>query len=106
MSFHGEVRKNSSLLAALSIALYSTGAHALEPGELAGEPVLLDVTANSSVYYNFDNRDSKPNQVASAANDHWGALYNRLTTQATLGQFQFGLRLDSAWFYRSPAAAQ
>jgi len=77
---------------ALSVALASARARALEPGSVAGEPVLLEVNESSSVYYNFDNRDSKPNQVATRANDDFGLVYNRLSLQATRGHFS-ALRL-------------
>jgi hypothetical protein len=90
----------------LSAALIAPGALALEPGNVAGEPVLLDVNESSSVYYNFDNRDSKPSQVGTRANDDYGLVYNRLSLQATRGRLSLGLRVDSVWFYASPNATQ
>src|SRR4051812_14406590 len=90
----------------LTAALVATRALALEPGSVAGEPVLVDVSESSSVYYNFDNRDSKPNQVATRANDDFGLVYNRLSVQATRGNFSLGARVDSVWFYASPNATQ
>ena len=71
----------------LVAALWPSAARALEPGNVAGEPVLLDVSESGSVYYNFDNRDSKPSQVSTRANDHFGLAYNRLSLQATRGRF-------------------
>jgi hypothetical protein len=95
-------------LAALSLgcALVSARALALEPGKFAGEAVLVDVSESSSVYYNFDNRDAKPNQVATRANDDFGLVYNRLSAQATAGSLSLGVRLDNVWFYDSPNATQ
>src|SRR3954469_13104895 len=90
----------------LSAALLAPPAFALEPGTLAGEPVLVDVSESSSVYYNFDNRDSKPSQVATRANDHFGLVYNRLSAQATAGSFSLGVRVDNVWFYASPNVTQ
>jgi len=90
----------------LCAALVSARALALEPGSVAGEPVLVDVSESSSVYYNFDNRDSKPNQVATRANDDFGLVYNRLSAQATAGSFSLGVRVDNVWFYTSPNATQ
>jgi len=90
----------------LSAALVATHAHALEPGNVGGEPVLLDVTESSSVYYNFDNRDSKPSQVQTRANDDYGLVYNRLSVQATRGNLSLGVRVDNVWFYKSPNATQ
>lgn len=88
----------------LAIVLGAPGAVALEPGHVAGEPVLLDVNQSSSVYYNFDNRDSKPSQVGTRANDDYGLIYNRLSVQATRGYLSLGARVDSVWFYASPSA--
>jgi hypothetical protein len=90
-------------LASLSL---SHRALALEPGKVAGQPVLVDVSESSSVYYNFDNRDSKPSQVATRANDHFGLVYNRLSAQATVGSFSLGVRVDNVWFYASPNVTQ
>jgi len=90
----------------LAAALVATHALALEPGSVAGEPVLLDVNESSSVYYNFDNRDSKPSQVATRANDHFGLVYNRLSLQATRGHLSLGVRVDNVWFYASPDPTQ
>jgi hypothetical protein len=90
----------------LSAALVASHALALEPGSVAGQPVLLDVSESSSAYYNFDNRDSKPSQVGTRANDDYGLVYNRLNLQATRGNLSLGLRLDSVWFYASPNATR
>lgn len=88
------------------VALWAHGAHALEPGSVGGEPVLLDVSESGSVYYNFDNRDTKPSQVSTRANDNFGLVYNRLSLQATAGRFSVGVRVDNVWFYASPNATQ
>jgi Family of unknown function (DUF6029) len=90
----------------LCVALVSARALALEPGSVAGQPVLVDVNESSSVYYNFDNRDSKPNQVATRANDNFGLIYNRLSAQATAGSLSLGVRVDNVWFYASPNVTQ
>ena len=79
---------------------------ALEPVDVFGTPVAFDVTESSSLLYNFDNRDTRPNQVTTRANDDWGLLYDRLNVLANGGAWQIGLRLDNAWFYRSPNATQ
>jgi hypothetical protein len=76
-------------------------ASALEPS-VFGEPVTLDVTEASTLSYNSDNRDSRPNQVATRANDDWGVFYNRLNLIGSHGAWRIGLRVDQAWFFRSP----
>ena len=87
---------------ASSVALWSAQASALEPGSVAGTPVLLDVSESGSVVYNFDNRDSRPSQVATRANDHFGFASNRLILQATAGKVSVGVRVDSIWFFAAP----
>lgn len=92
------------LLIALPLAagIVPGSALALEPGSLAGQPVLVDISESGSVYYNFDNRDTKPSQVGSYANDDFGLVYNRLSVQATSGAVSIGARIDNVWFYASP----
>ena len=92
----------TSLLAALAVAFTAAPALAIEPGKLGDEEVRLDVTNASSVIYNFDNRDDQPHDVATRANDEWGMWYNRLNLQASWGKWTAGVRVDNAWFYRSP----
>ncbi len=77
-------------------------ARALEPGQIGGDALHIDITDASSVIYNFDNRDTKPLDVPTRANDGWGMWYNRLNLQASSGKWTLGLRVDNAWFYRSP----
>jgi hypothetical protein len=81
-------------------------ARALEPTDVLGVPVAFDVTESSTVSYNFDNRDTRPNQVATRANDDWGLLYNRVNVLANGGAWQVGLRIDNAWFFRYPNPTQ
>ena len=98
------MRWSAALGTATSILLGLSSARALEAGEVGGEPLRLDITNASSLLYNVDNRDSRPNTVETLANDDWGFWYNRLNVQANWGKWQLGLRLDSAWFYTSPNA--
>jgi hypothetical protein len=86
----------------LTAVLSPSAAFGLEPGSVAGKPVLVDVSESGSVYYNFDNRDSKPSQVGTRANDDFGLVYNRLSVQATSGAVSVGVRIDNVWFYASP----
>jgi hypothetical protein len=86
----------------LSAALVPLQASALEPGQVGDTPVLMDVSESASVYYNLDNRDSRPGQVTTRANDDFGLVYNRLSVQTTAGSVSLGARLDNVWFYTSP----
>jgi hypothetical protein len=74
----------------------------VETAPVDGEPVRIDVTDATSVFYNVDNRNSRPGVTATRLDDDWGVWYNRLNTQASWKKFQVGLRLDSAWFYTAP----
>ena len=94
--------KTTRFAAALALSALASSAHAIEPGKLGDEEVRIDVTESSSVIYNFDNRDDAPHDVASRANDEWGMWYNRLNVQSTWGKWTVGVRVDNAWFYRSP----
>ncbi|MCA9629742.1 MAG: hypothetical protein KC766_18835 [Myxococcales bacterium] len=99
------LRAKCVLILGISTGLtLSPGANAFDAGTIDDEPVQLDVTNATSVLYNANNRDSRPNDVTRAANDDWGLLYNRLNLQASTGKWQLGLRLDTAWFYTSPNA--
>jgi Family of unknown function (DUF6029) len=95
-----------ALGSALCLFGFSRPSKALEPVNVFGKPVAFDVTESSTLLYNFDNRDTRPNQVATRANDDWGLFYNRINVLANGGAWQAGLRLDNAWFFRSPNATQ
>ena len=91
---------------ALGILGIAPKAAALEPVDVLGAPVAFDITNTSSLLYNTDNRDTRPNQVSTLANDDWGLFYNRLNVLANGGAWQAGLRLDNAWFFASPNPTQ
>jgi hypothetical protein len=109
-SRHNSGSRAPGVCLSLTVLLAACGsarsALALEPVGLLGTPVAFDVTESSTLLYNFDNRDTRANQVATRANDDWGLFYNRINVQANGGAWQAGLRLDNAWFFRSPNATQ
>jgi hypothetical protein len=76
----------------------------METPPMGGEPVRVDITEATSLFYNVDNRNTRPGNGATRLDDDWGVWYNRLNTQASWKSFQVGLRLDSAWFYATPNA--
>jgi hypothetical protein len=97
------IRSSLVSLSALWISVLSVaGARAVETGNVGGEPVRIDVTNASSVFYNVDNRNTRASDVSRRVDDGWGVWYNRLNTQASWKRFQAGVRLDSAWFYTAP----
>src|SRR4051794_19090205 len=103
-------RRTAGTWLARAIALAVMGVtpklSALEPVDVFGAPVGLDITNTTTLSYNADNRDTRPNQVATLANDDWGLFYNRLNVLANGGTWQAGLRLDNAWFFSSPNPTQ
>ena len=94
-------RRLSACLAGVA-SLWAGRALAFEAGQIGDQALRIDVTNATSVIQNFDNRDTKPHQVTSVANDDWGVWYNRLNLQANAGEWNAGVRVDSAWFYTSP----
>src|SRR5882724_6558025 len=101
-----QTSRGLALGVAVGLCSLAAPARALEPVDVFGTPVAFDVTESSTLLYNFDNRDTRPNQVPTRANDDWGLLYDRINVLANGGAWQVGLRLDNAWFYRSPNATQ
>jgi hypothetical protein len=74
-------------------------AGAVEAATSGGEPIRVDITEATSVFYNVDNRNTRPGDVTRSVDDDWGVWYNRLNAQASWKKWQLGLRVDSAWFY-------
>jgi hypothetical protein len=68
----------------------------------AGEPVRLELTNATTLLYAGDNRDTKPNQVATLMNDDFGVFMNRFNAHASHGRFRASLRLDNAWYFTAP----
>jgi hypothetical protein len=63
------------------------------------EPIRVDITEATSIFYNANNRNSRAGDVSRSVDDDWGVWYNRLNAQASYKKWQAGLRIDSAWFY-------
>jgi len=93
-----------ALALAGALATLAAPLHAA-PSPHVGDSALVEVTDASSALYNFDNRDTRPGQVASVANDDWGLFYNRLNLQVTSGRLTLSVRADNAWFFAAPSAA-
>jgi hypothetical protein len=72
----------------------------------AAEPIRLELTNASTVLYAGDNRDTKPNQVATLMNDDFGVFMNRFNAHASQGRFRASLRLDNAWYFTAPDATE
>jgi hypothetical protein len=93
----------SSLLSFTLVVICASSAKHAGAGETQGapasEPIRVDITEATSVFYNVDNRNTRAGDVARSVDDDWGVWYNRLNAQASYKKWQAGLRIDSAWFY-------
>lgn len=90
----------------LTTLLLSRSALALEPGEIDGEPVRVDVSNSTSVLFTVDNRNTRRSDAGSLADDDWGLFYNRFNTKLEWSHWSAGVRVDTAAFYRSPNPTQ
>lgn len=70
--------------------------------EGASEAIRVELTNASTLLYAGDNRDTKPNQVATLMNDDFGVFMNRFNAHASRGGFRASLRLDNAWYFTAP----
>jgi hypothetical protein len=100
------MRASVSLIATVGVGLLPVSAAALEPGEIDGEAVRLDVSNSTSVLVTVDNRNTRVNDPSSLADDDWGLFYNRFNTQLDWSHFSAGVRIDSAGFFRRPNPTQ
>jgi hypothetical protein len=92
----------AALSAGLAFATGVASAADAPPANTPAAPLRVEITEATTLMYAWDNRDSTPNNVATAVNDDFGVWYNRLNAQASTGGFRFGLRLDNAWYFASP----
>lgn len=94
----------AALFVACALTARPRSAAALETPPVGGQQVRIDITEATSLFYNVDNRNTRPGNGSTRLDDDWGVWYNRLNTQASWKNFQAGLRLDSAWFFSAPNA--
>lgn len=89
--------------AALGLSLaWVTPAAAFEPGAIDGDPVHVDVTASTSYLVSIDNRNSRPSDANTFADDDWQLWYNRLGTRVHWGIWEANLQIHSAVFPAGP----
>lgn len=96
------IRCGLPALASLATLLASPAASALDGGEVAGEPLTIDVTETAVLNYNFDNRNTKFADIKTRVDDHWGEWRNRLNLQASWWRLVLGIRVDSSEFFHTP----
>ncbi len=70
--------------------------------EVAGRPLVVDVTNTSVLNYRFNNRNTADNKVNTILDDHYGEWLDRLNIQANYWKFRVGVRIDAATFFATP----
>jgi hypothetical protein len=91
---------------AISVVLWALPAHAVDIGDVHGDPMQLDVTETSIAAQHFDARTA-PGQPAPLLvpleDGGWFGWINRLNTSLRWDHWTLGLRLDSAVYASRPA---
>ena len=90
---------------AIAVVLWSLPAHAVDVGEVRGDPLQLDVTETSIAAQHFEARTPPGDTIAPPTtfeNSGWGGWLNRLNTALRWGRWTLGLRLDSAVYALRP----
>lgn len=85
-----------TLAAALTL---SAGAWAVEIPNVAGEPMLVDVTNTAIFNYHFDNRNDNVGDPSTVVDDNYAEWIDRLNVQVGWWRLRLGLRLDTALFF-------
>ena len=97
----------SSLVATALALLSPRDAAAKDVGDVAGDPVRVDITETSYVNYHVDNRnDVNRNDVDKRLDDNYGEWLNRFNVSAAWKAWQAGLRLDTATYFHRPTLAR
>jgi hypothetical protein len=84
----------------------SASAGAVEIPDVAGEPMLIDITNTAVGNYRFDNRNdnadpSQLDDVGTRVDDFYGEWLDRLNIQATWWRLRASVRVDAATFIGS-----
>jgi hypothetical protein len=101
-------RTVGSSFAALSLSLLVVDeARAKDVGEVAGDPVRVDITETSYLNYHVDNRnDVNASDVDKRLDDNYGSWVNRFNVSAAWKAWQAGLRFDTATYFHRPKLSQ
>ncbi len=91
---------------AISVVLWALPAWAVDVGDVAGQPVQLDVTETSIAEKHFaartGSRATSPG-ISAIEDSDWAGWINRLNSSLRWGHWDLGLRLDSAVYGFRPA---
>jgi Family of unknown function (DUF6029) len=100
--------RTASRLAVASISLACLAPPA-EAGaaevEIAGQPLVLDVTNTAFLNGHFDNRDDAAGNVGTLLNDDYFEWLDRFNVQLSYRGFRVGLRMDGAVYAGTPSQA-
>lgn len=88
-----------SLLATLAPARAS----AVET-QLAGKPLVVEVTNTSVINYRFNNRNTADGNISTVLDDDYGEWLDRLNLQVSWWKLRAGIRVDGATFFATPGA--
>ena len=88
------------------LALLTPGRASAVETEVAGRPLVVDVTNTSILNYRFDNRNTADNKVNTILDDNYGEWLDRLNIQASYWKLRIGVRIDAATFFAKPDSAR
>ena len=86
------------------LALLTPGRASAVETEVAGKPLVVDVTNTSILNYHFDNRNTADNKINTILDDNYGEWLDRLNVQASYWKLRVGVRIDAATFFATPTA--
>ena len=78
------------------VLLAPVAALAVEVPNVGGKPLLVDVTNTGIFNYRFNNRDFKPGNVTTEANDDYAEWLDRFNLQLSWWRLPAGIRFDRA----------
>ncbi len=81
--------------------LTPTRASAVET-EVAGKPLVVDVTNTSVINYRFNNRNTYRDNITTILDDDYGEWLDRLNIQASWWKLRAFVRIDAATFFATP----
>ncbi len=88
------------------VLLAPVAALAVEVPNVGGKPLLVDVTNTGIFNYRFNNRDFKPGNVTTEANDDYAEWLDRFNLQLSWWRLRAGIRFDGATFANKLNAAR
>jgi hypothetical protein len=76
------------------LALLTPARASAVEAEVAGKPLVVDVTNTSILNYHFNNRNTDRDNVGTILDDNYGEWLDRLNIQASYWKLRVGVRID------------